>query len=137
MGVALRVAALATFSPLAGAAALIGAHSCARLCSSIALDRVPHAGDTTASRILHSGERMSPIEMGMAVAFAVLSTLPLAFLAPLSLIVAIPAGAALAFGVIAGARRLIGGQTGDVLGSMEQVFEIIFLLAVAGVLAAT
>ena len=31
------------------------------------------------------------------------------------------------------ARRLIGGYTGDVLGAIEQVFEIGFLLGVAAI----
>jgi adenosylcobinamide-GDP ribazoletransferase len=34
------------------------------------------------------------------------------------------------------AQRLIGGRTGDVLGAVEQMFEVGFLLAVAGLLAA-
>ncbi len=32
------------------------------------------------------------------------------------------------------AKRLIGGYTGDVLGAIEQLFEIGFLLGVAAVL---
>jgi adenosylcobinamide-GDP ribazoletransferase len=33
------------------------------------------------------------------------------------------------------AWRLIGGRTGDVLGAVEQAFEVGFLLAVAGLAA--
>jgi hypothetical protein len=32
------------------------------------------------------------------------------------------------------AKRLIGGHTGDVLGGIEQVFEVGFLLGVAAIL---
>jgi adenosylcobinamide-GDP ribazoletransferase len=33
------------------------------------------------------------------------------------------------------ARRLIGGRTGDILGAVEQMFELGFLLGVAAVAA--
>jgi adenosylcobinamide-GDP ribazoletransferase len=43
-------------------------------------------------------------------------------------------GAALAAALALWSRRLIGGYTGDVLGAIEQMFEIGFLLGVAAVI---
>ena len=43
-------------------------------------------------------------------------------------------GGALAAALAAWSRRLIGGYTGDVLGTIEQLFEIGFLLGVAAVI---
>jgi len=56
---------------------------------------------------------------------------------PLLLLPAPAAGLGLALGAVAAvmlartAVRLIGGHTGDVLGAVEQVFEVGFLLGVA------
>ncbi|MNO02199.1 Adenosylcobinamide-GDP ribazoletransferase [compost metagenome] len=57
---------------------------------------------------------------------------PLVFLSPVA------GGGGVALGLLLAAVpawlawRLIGGRTGDVLGAVEQAFEVGFLLAVAG-----
>jgi adenosylcobinamide-GDP ribazoletransferase len=61
----------------------------------------------------------------------VLAAWPLVFLSPAAAAAGLLLGAALALGPALAARRLIGGQTGDVLGAVEQAFELGFLLGVA------
>ena len=60
--------------------------------------------------------------------------LPLAFVSILSAIPGLLLGTALAAAVALWARQRINGYTGDVLGAIEQMFEIGFLLGVAGVI---
>jgi adenosylcobinamide-GDP ribazoletransferase len=60
--------------------------------------------------------------------------LPLAFVSLTSVFSGLLLGGALAAALAAWSRRLIGGYTGDVLGAIEQVFEIGFLLGVAAVI---
>jgi adenosylcobinamide-GDP ribazoletransferase len=60
--------------------------------------------------------------------------LPLAFVSILSVISGLLLGAALAATVTRSARKRINGYTGDVLGAIEQMFEIGFLLGVAAVI---
>jgi adenosylcobinamide-GDP ribazoletransferase len=73
--------------------------------------------------------------MGLAVAVLV-ALWPLALLPVMAGAVGVVAG--LVVGAVPAwqAQRLIGGRTGDVLGAVEQMFEVGFLLAVAGILAA-
>jgi adenosylcobinamide-GDP ribazoletransferase len=66
-----------------------------------------------------------------ALAVAACALLPLAFVSFTSIISGLLLGAALAAALAAWARKLIGGYTGDVLGAVEQIFEIGFLLGVA------
>ncbi|MGO9806096.1 MAG: adenosylcobinamide-GDP ribazoletransferase, partial [Rhodomicrobium sp.] len=68
--------------------------------------------------------------MELAVA-AVLGILPLLLL-PVSFgLPALAAGAGASLLAAWSARRLLGGYTGDVLGTVEQTYEIVFLLAAA------
>jgi adenosylcobinamide-GDP ribazoletransferase len=61
----------------------------------------------------------------------VIASWPLALL-PLDVALAgVALGAALTVTLALMARRLIGGHTGDVLGAVEQVFEVGFLLGAA------
>ena len=64
-----------------------------------------------------------------------LAALPLLLVSPVALIAGLGCGAALAAAMASWAKRLLGGYTGDVLGAIEQMFEIGFLLGVAAVLA--
>ncbi|MNO00633.1 cobalamin synthase [compost metagenome] len=57
---------------------------------------------------------------------------PLAFFSPVTGAGAVALGLAIAAVPAWLAWRLIGGRTGDVLGAVEQAFEVGFLLAVAG-----
>jgi adenosylcobinamide-GDP ribazoletransferase len=59
--------------------------------------------------------------------------LPLAFVSLSSVISGLLLGAALAAAATLWARQRINGYTGDVLGAIEQMFEIGFLLGVVAV----
>jgi adenosylcobinamide-GDP ribazoletransferase len=62
---------------------------------------------------------------------SVFGALPLMFLpVPFALSGLFAAFLSAALAVVA-ARRLLGGYTGDVLGAVEQIFEIAFLLGAA------
>ena len=64
-----------------------------------------------------------------------LALLPLAFVSVRAAIVGALAGAVLAVWLMRRAKKLIGGYTGDVLGAVEQMVEIGFLLGVAAVVS--
>ena len=132
--VALRVAALMMLSPWQGAAALIAMHAAARATPAWVMTRLPYSGDVTAMKVayIESPPRTDELQLGLI--FVALAALPLALISPVAIAAGWLCGAALAVALAAWARRLIGGYTGDVLGGIEQVFEIGFLLGVAAVL---
>lgn len=123
----LKVAALSMFSPIDGALALLAAHMGARAVPVVASRFMPYAGDLTSGKVAPITPSLD--RMGFAL---------LCGLAPFLLIPLVPAGIALvaastaAAGLLGKAKRLIGGQTGDVLGAAEQTFEMVVLLALAG-----
>jgi len=133
-GVALRVAALAELPLWAGAAALVAAHAAARVTPALVMKRLSYAGDTAAMKVSYADAPVSTSEVQFALVVAACALLPLAFVSIPSVISGLLLGAALAAGLAAWARKLIGGYTGDVLGAVEQVFEIGFLLGVAAVI---
>lgn len=128
---ALRVAALATLaqaSPMLAAVALLAAHGLGRAAAVGAMTVMPYGGDPGMAK---EGRPDRASFVGLTVA-VLIALWPLAFLPPV-------AGAGgVALGLLVGAVpawlawRLIGGRTGDVLGAVEQTFEVGFLLAVAG-----
>lgn len=132
---ALRVSALAMLveaAPLLAAVALLAAHGLGRAAAVAAMMLMPYGGDPGMAK---EGKPDRASFAGVAVTVLTASW-PLAFLPPI-------AGAGgVALGLVAGAVpawlawRLIGGRTGDVLGAVEQAFEVGFLLAVAGLAAA-
>jgi adenosylcobinamide-GDP ribazoletransferase len=128
---ALRVGALAELPVWAGAAALVAAHAAARVTPALVMNRLSYAGDTASMKVSYADAPVSASELQFALAAAACALLPLAFVSILSVLSGLLLGAALAAALAAWARRLIGGYTGDVLGAVEQVFEIGFLLGVA------
>jgi adenosylcobinamide-GDP ribazoletransferase len=62
---------------------------------------------------------------------AACALVPLALVSILSVISGLLLGGLLATALAARARKLIGGYTGDVLGAIEQMVEIGFLLGAA------
>jgi adenosylcobinamide-GDP ribazoletransferase len=132
---ALRVAALAMLvavSPWMAAAALVASHGLGRAAAVGAMALMPYGGDPGMAK---EGRPDRASIAGLAVAVLVA-------LWPLALLPVAAGVAGMAAGLVVGAvpawqaQRLIGGRTGDVLGAVEQMFEVGFLLAVAGLLAA-
>ena len=124
----LKVGLLATFSAQAGALALLAAHGAGRAAAVVAMRVTPYAA-------LGEAGKWKPTPLGVRTGEVVAALVIAAW--PLLLLPAPAAGLGLALGGLAAlalattAKRLIGGHTGDVLGAIEQVFEVGFLLGVA------
>lgn len=133
-GVALRVAALAELSPWAGAVALIASHAAARVSPSFVINAMSYAGDIAGMKVSYAETPVRAGELRLALIIAGTAALPLLLISIPSVLSGILLGAALAAALARWSRRLIGGYTGDVLGAVEQMFEIGFLLGVAAII---
>jgi adenosylcobinamide-GDP ribazoletransferase len=133
-GVALRVTAMAEMPLWSGAAALIAAHAAARITPAFVMNALPYAGDTAAMKVSYADAPVSMNDLRFALIVVVCALVPLAFTSILSVSSGLLLGAALAAAIALWARRLINGYTGDVLGAVEQMFEIGFLLGVAAII---
>lgn len=122
---ALKAAALIAVPPAIAALLLFVAHGTGRAVAVVAMHVLPYAGSREAAK-------SKPVAIGVTTKECVVSVM--IGLWPLLLLPASQAIAAMAFGcilaacIILAAHRLIGGYTGDVLGAVEQVFELGFLL---------
>ncbi len=132
--VAIRVTALASLPPLFGACALVGMHAAARAMPIVMFRALPYARSHSA-KFDYRGELPDGSELLVALAIVALALLPLAFWSIAAAATGLAVGALMAIILCRMARRLINGYTGDVLGAVEQVFEIGFLLGVAALLA--
>jgi adenosylcobinamide-GDP ribazoletransferase len=124
--IGLRWAALASFDPWAGAAALLIAHSTGRAMMAAALALAGYArtdGLATSAAGVNSREALIALALafGAALVFG-LGAGALAFLA----------GALAAAVMLWRLVRRLGGYTGDGLGAIEQVAEIAALIVLAG-----
>src|SRR5271155_4444999 len=133
-GIALRVTALAEMPPWTGAAALIAAHAAARITPAFVMNALPYAGDTAAMKVSYADAPVNTNDLRFALIVVVCALVPLAFISILSVTSGLLLGAALAAAIALWARKLIDGYTGDVLGAVEQMFEIGFLLGVAAII---
>lgn len=135
LGIALRVAVLAMLPPWQAAAALIALHAAARAVPAWVMTRLSYSGDVAAMKVAYIESPPRADELQLALIVVALAALPLVLMSATAVALGWLCGAALATVLAAWARRLIGGYTGDVLGGIEQVFEIGFLLGVAAVLS--
>ena len=133
-GIALRVTALEELPLWSGAAALIAAHAAARITPIFVMNALPYAGDTAAMKVSYVDAPVSGPDLRFALIIVACALLPLAFVSIPSVISGLLLGALLAAAIALWARRLIDGYTGDVLGAIEQMFEIGFLLGVAAII---
>ncbi len=134
VGCALRIAALASLPIWAGAAALIAMHAAARAMPPLVMNRLAYAGDTSAMKVSYAEAPVRSGEITFLLITALLAAVPLALITFKSVIAGLLLGALFGALLARCAKRLIGGYTGDVLGAIEQLFEIGFLLGVAAVL---
>jgi len=130
-----RVVALAALPSWAGAAALIACHAVARATPAVVMSRLTYGGDTAAMKVAHAESPLRTDEWRLLIVTAVAAMLPLAWISPRAAVTGLLLGTLLAGGLAAWSRRLVGGYTGDVLGAVEQAFEIGFLLGAAAVLS--
>jgi len=134
VGTALRVAALADWPLWTGVAALIAVHAAARVTPAFVLSRMAYKGDVAAMKVAYEESPIRSEEFRFALVVVIVALLPLAFISFTAVVSGLLLGGALATALAAWSRRLIGGYTGDVLGAIEQLFEIGFLLGVAAVI---
>lgn len=131
LGVALRVAAIAEVPTWAAVTGLIAAHALARATPAIVMRRLSYSGDTAAMKVSYSETRLRDGEWILLWTVCAAALIPLLFVSIKAAVVGVICAALLTWAMIAWSRRMIGGYTGDVLGAVEQVFEIGFLLGVA------
>lgn len=134
LGCALRIAALAMLPMWAGAAALIAMHAAARAMPAFVMNRLAYAGDTAAMKVSYAEAPVRSNEITFLLVTTALAVIPLALISFKSAVIGLLLGALIGILLARSAKRLIGGYTGDVLGAIEQLFEIGFLLGVAAVL---
>jgi adenosylcobinamide-GDP ribazoletransferase len=127
----LRVGAVAALAPGAALAALPAAHALSRAAAVATMAALPAAGGSGLSasylRALSRRRALAGAAAGVAVALALLGVTALWAAAAAAL-------AALLLGRLA--LRRIGGVTGDVLGAVQQLGEILVLLAAAAAVTA-
>jgi adenosylcobinamide-GDP ribazoletransferase len=123
---ALKAAVLA--STAHAPALLLAAHGLGRAAAVVVMRLTPYAPSGEAGK-------WKPVPQGVRTAEVLVALLiaawPLALLPVGASLVGLAAGALLATLLALTARRLIGGHTGDVLGGVEQLFELGFLLGAA------
>ncbi len=126
LSIGLRWAALASLGPASGAAALLVAHAGARGAITPALAFSSYARNSGAASTVDQGIDISRWVLVLVV------TLGIAAIAGgWSGTVAALLGMGAATLVLVYAGRRIGGYTGDVLGAMEQIAEIVILIALS------
>lgn len=124
VGVLALKAAVLAGTP-AVAALLLAAHGLGRAAAVAVMRLTPYAPSGEAGK-------WKPVPQGVRTGEVIVALLiaawPLALLPPGAILAGLAGGALLAILLTLTARRLIGGHTGDVLGAVEQVFELGFLL---------
>jgi adenosylcobinamide-GDP ribazoletransferase len=137
LGVACRVFAVSLLAPHFVLWTLIAAHAGARCAMLMVMTKQAYGGDRTASRMQHLSERLDPAILRVAGLWTLAAFLPLLVTLGSVALVGLVLGAALSFALARYSQKAIGGYSGDVLGAVEQLFEIGFLLGVAAIPAAT
>lgn len=128
IGTALKVFALSALAPLAAAAALVAAHAGGRFAAIGVMPLLPYAGDMAKAKAKPLATNITVSGLAVAACFGLMPALLLPLSAGLPACLAAFAAAML---TAWRAKRLLGGFTGDVLGAVEQSFEIAFLLTAA------
>jgi adenosylcobinamide-GDP ribazoletransferase len=129
--IALRVAALAALPLPIAAAALVASHGSARVASVMVMNLVPYAPQATTPKIAFPTDRLRILEVVVTLAFGLAACAGLIWMSWPAALAAVALGTVLAAYIARLTVRLIGGYTGDVLGAIEQMFELAVLLAVA------
>jgi adenosylcobinamide-GDP ribazoletransferase len=129
VSLAIKVLALAALPSLVASASLMAAHAGGRFAAVAALSSMPYTGEVSAAKIKPFCASIGRADLAIA---AFLGLLPVLLLPPPSALCACLAGAAAALFMALRAQRLLKGYTGDVIGAIEQSYEIAFILAAAG-----
>jgi adenosylcobinamide-GDP ribazoletransferase len=125
---ALKISALATLSASMAALCLIAGHTVSRVAAVIVMCALPYAGNADAAKVKPTPIGVRWGECAFATLFGVAAFM---LVPPQPAFYGVCLGVVFAGFVALSARKLIGGQTGDVLGGVQQVFEVGFLLGVS------
>lgn len=127
--IACKIAALSLLSwPVIGGA-LVAAHSGGRLAAIGAMATMPYARDPSAAKVKSLAKTNIPVfDFMIAASFGLF---PLLLLPLATGLMAAITGSVVAIVIAWRAKQSLGGFTGDVLGAIEQSYEIAFFLAVA------
>ncbi|MSP82856.1 MAG: adenosylcobinamide-GDP ribazoletransferase [Alphaproteobacteria bacterium] len=125
-----RVGAIAAIAdPLAVLGALLAAGAVSRA----ALVPIMQAQSPARTDGLAAGAGQ-PSANGATIAVAIAAILAVIGTGPLTAIAGLIVAGLAAYGIAHLARRLLGGHTGDVLGAVQQISELVFLMAVSAIL---
>ncbi len=127
----LKIAVLAQVPALSAALMLLAAHGAGRAAAVVVMRLTPYAPSGDAGKWKPTPQGVRTGEVLLALAFA---AWPLALMPPYAVAAGLAGGAVLATALALTAKRLIGGHIGDVLGGVEQVFEVGFLLGAGALL---
>jgi adenosylcobinamide-GDP ribazoletransferase len=125
---ALKLVSLASLSPWAAAYSLVAAHGVARAATVTVMRALPYAGDESTTKI---NTRTKPPRRSEVFVALALCAWPLLLLNGAHALLGLMICAVLTVLMALTARRLIGGQRGDILGAVEQLCEAGFLLGCA------
>jgi adenosylcobinamide-GDP ribazoletransferase len=125
---ALKLASLASLSPWFAACSLVAAHGVARAATVAVMHALPYAGDPASAKV--STKNQPPLRRELCIA-AALACWPLLVLGGAHVLLGVLICAAATIALALTAKRLIGGQRGDILGAVEQLCEAGFLLGCA------
>ena len=128
LALALKGAVLASIPVGTAAVMLLSAHGLGRAVAVVVMRATPYApsGEASKWKPVPDGVRTSEVLVAIGIA-----SWPLVLLPPDVALAGLAMGGVLTVALVLLARRLIGGHTGDVLGAVEQVFEVGFLLGAA------
>lgn len=129
---AVKAAALASLPAALAAWALVAGHAAARGASVVTMRALYYVGAAETAKWKPAPADLTPAEVAVALLIA---AAPLAFGTWGAVVGALAFGGLFAGVMALTARRLLGGYTGDVLGAVEQVFELGFMLGVAASVA--
>ena len=124
----LKLSCLAILSPWLAACSLIAAHGVARAAAVTIMHTLPYAGDPASAKLSTHDQPPTRAETCTALLFA---AWPLLLLHPANILLALALCAIITWAMAGLAKKLIGGQRGDVLGAVEQLCEAGFLLGCA------
>ena len=129
-----KAAALSVLPAPLAAAGLVCAHVGGRTAAVWTMSFLPYAADPAASKVDAPQRALRSWELGLTFAFALAPGLLL--MPPLIGISCLAGAAVAAFLLARASAQRIGGHTGDVLGAVEQAYEVAFLLVLSGLNAA-
>jgi len=127
----LKTAALASLPFDLVVPVLIALHAGARLAIVLVLTALDYAGDPQTAKSPHLQKRLATNSLPLPFFFTLLAFLPLVYFDAAMALAGIAFGSVACICMATYSRKAIGGYSGDVLGAIEQIFEVCFLLGLS------